>query len=213
MSRSTRWSPTSTQRREHVHVCTYIWLADHNGLKVKDACIRAAERGVEGPPPRRRSRFAPAYPLVPLAAKCAIAGCRGARRACPSGNPLWTLIRGRVDLRNHRKLLVIDNRIAWCGSQNFADPEFRIKPHYAPWVDIMTPLGRPGRAHCQFLFVSDWIAEGGDDISDLLTERRRCQPERCESSAQVIGTGPTAELRCDARLLFGADPFARARSW
>ena len=28
--------------RQHVHICTYIWLADHNGLKVKDACLRAA---------------------------------------------------------------------------------------------------------------------------------------------------------------------------
>ena len=59
------------------------------------------------------------------------------RVALPVGNPLWTFIRGRVDLRNHRKLLIIDNRIAWCGSQNVADPEFRIKPHYAPWVDVM----------------------------------------------------------------------------
>jgi cardiolipin synthase len=48
--------------------------------------------------------------------------------ALPVGNVLWTMLRGRVDLRNHRKVLVIDNRIAWCGSQNAADPEFRIKP-------------------------------------------------------------------------------------
>ena len=32
----------------------------------------------------------------------------------------------------------IDNRIAWVGSQNAADPEFRIKPKFAPWVDIMS---------------------------------------------------------------------------
>ena len=56
------------------------------------------------------------------------------------------MIRGRVDLRNHRKLLIIDNRIAWCGSQNVADPEFRIKPHYAPMGRHHDPLGRPGRA-------------------------------------------------------------------
>ena len=68
------------------------------------------------------------------------------------------MIRGRVDLRNHRKLMVIDNRIAWVGSQNVADPEFRIKPHYAPWVDIMTRWEGPVARHCQYLFVSDWIA-------------------------------------------------------
>ena len=48
-------------------------------------------------------------------------GCE-VRVALPVGNPLWTLIRGRVDLRNHRKLMVVDNRIAWCGSQNLRRP-------------------------------------------------------------------------------------------
>ena len=43
------------------------------------------------------------------------------------GNPLLRPLRGRIDLRNHRKILVIDNRITYCGSQNCADPEFRIK--------------------------------------------------------------------------------------
>ena len=33
-----------TAAERHVHLCTYIWLADHNGLKIKDACVRAARR-------------------------------------------------------------------------------------------------------------------------------------------------------------------------
>ena len=49
-----------------------------------------------------------------------------------------------------------------------ADPEFRIKPRYAPWVDIMSRWEGPVARHCQYLFVSDWIAEGGEDISGLL---------------------------------------------
>ncbi|HWJ38350.1 MAG TPA: phospholipase D-like domain-containing protein, partial [Sphingomicrobium sp.] len=118
-------------------------------------------------------------------------GCK-ARVALPVGNPLWTLIRGRVDLRNHRKLVIVDNRIAWCGSQNLADPQFRIKPRYAPWVDIMTRWEGPVAQHNQYLFVSDWMAEGGDDISNLLREAAA----RSEGSvlAQVIGTGPTSSF-------------------
>ena len=39
---------TDIDRAErHVHICTYIWLADNNGLKIKDACIRAAKRGID----------------------------------------------------------------------------------------------------------------------------------------------------------------------
>jgi cardiolipin synthase len=120
------------------------------------------------------------------------AGCK-VLVALPVGNLLWTLIRGRIDLRNHRKLLVIDNRIAWCGSQNVADPEFRIKPHYAPWVDIMTRWEGPVAQQNQYLFVSDWMAEGGDDIRSLLTEPVD-SPTNGSILAQVIGTGPTASF-------------------
>jgi len=37
----------------------------------------------------------------------------------------WPSSAARIDLRNHRKIAVIDNRLAFCGSQNCADPEFR----------------------------------------------------------------------------------------
>jgi cardiolipin synthase len=176
--------------RETVHGCFYIWLADNNGLKLKEAFIRAAERGVEvrlladalGSRRLIRSRHW---------RDMRDAGCQ-VRVALPVGNPLWTLIRGRVDLRNHRKLMVVDNRIAWCGSQNCADPEFRIKPRYAPWVDIMSRWEGPVAPQCQYLFVSDWIAEEGDDITDLLT--RPLPAGDGSIVAQVLGTGPTAEF-------------------
>jgi cardiolipin synthase len=175
---------------KHVHLCTYIWLTDHNGLKVKDACIRAAKRGVEV---RLLADALGSHRLIRSKhwRELRDEGCK-ALVALPVGNLLWTLIRGRVDLRNHRKLLVIDNRVAWCGSQNVADPEFRIKPHYAPWVDIMSRWEGPVAQHNQYLFVSDWMAEGGDDIRGLLT----AEVETATGSilAQVIGTGPTASF-------------------
>ena len=176
-----------------VHCGFYIWLADGNGLRIKDALIRAARRGV----------------AVRVLADAL--GSRGfirsrhwqdlrsagvdARVALPVGGLLWTLIRGRVDLRNHRKQLIVDNRIAWCGSQNLADPEFRVKPRFAPWVDLMTRWEGPVARHWQFIFASDWHAENGDDISALLQEdgeEHPASPAPASSgiAAQVIGTGP-----------------------
>src|SRR5438876_11108612 len=73
------------------------------------------------------------------------------------GNPLLRPLRGRIDLRNHRKNLVIDNRITYCGSQNCADTEFRIKARFAPWATAMMqfegPIVRQNHQH----FVSDWM--------------------------------------------------------
>jgi NADPH:quinone reductase-like Zn-dependent oxidoreductase len=56
---------------------------------------------------------------------------------------LGNLAVGRPDLRNHRKIVVIDNRITYCGSQNCADAAFPIKPRFAPWVDIMLRFEGP----------------------------------------------------------------------
>jgi len=176
--------------RETVHGCFYIWLTDNNGTKLKDAFVGAARRGVQV---RLLADALGSRKLIrsDYWREMREAGCQ-ARVALPVGNPLWTAIRGRVDLRNHRKQMIVDNRIAWCGSQNAADPEFRIKARYAPWVDVMSRWEGPVARHCQYLFVSDWIAEGGDDISALLS----APPPRQKGGivAQVLGTGPTAEF-------------------
>jgi cardiolipin synthase len=192
--------------RQTVHLCAYIWLADHNGRKVKDALIRAAARGVkvralaDALGSRRLIRSSHWRDLA--------ASDVDARVALPVGNPLWTATRGRVDLRNHRKLAVIDNRVAWVGSQNVADPEFRIKPHYAPWVDVMTRWAGPVARHCQYLFVSDWMGEGGDDIGGLLKEPWDEAPRRGGVVAQLIATGPTIRYdsmpACFAELIHAA---------
>lgn len=176
--------------RETVHGSFYIWLADNNGLKMKDAFIRAAGRGVQV---RLLADALGSRRLIrsDYWRDMREAGCE-VRVALPVGNPLWTAIRGRVDLRNHRKSMVVDNRIAWCGSQNAADPEFRIKAKYAPWVDIMSRWEGAVAQQCQYLFVSDWIAEKGEDIGGLLMAPA---PEGHGAIvAQVLGTGPTAEF-------------------
>ncbi len=178
--------------RETVHLCFYIWLADNCGLAFKDALLRAAARGVKvrvladalGSRAFLRSEHWKALP----------AGGVDARMAAPVGGVLWTLIRGRVDLRNHRKQLIVDNQVAWVGSQNGADPEFRIKWRYAPWVDIMTRWEGPMARHCQFLFALDWMAEHGDDVTALLApEAPRALTAPHRTAAQVFGTGPTQD--------------------
>jgi cardiolipin synthase len=59
-------------------------------------------------------------------------------------------------------------------------------------VDIMSRWEGPVALHCQYLFVSDWVAEGGDDISGLL--EKTLPRGHGAVVAQVLGTGPTAEF-------------------
>jgi cardiolipin synthase len=170
--------------RANVHVCFYIWLPDESG-----SCWRwrwrAARRGV------RVRVLADALGSRQLCARrCGKMRASGvdAREALPVGNLAWTLIRGRVDLRNHRKALIVDNAVAWCGSQNAADPEFRIKPrlplgrHHDPlaWPD-RPPMAVPVRRR---------LDGRGWRRPDRPAHRAPAEPQG-DIVAQGIGTGPT----------------------
>ncbi len=173
--------------KDHVHLLFYIWLPDNNGCKVADALKRAASRGVTC-----RAIADDLGSRLMIRSQhwqdMRDAGVRLAQ-ALPIGNPLLRPLRGRIDLRNHRKIVVIDNQITYCGSQNCADPEFRIKAKYAPWVDAIMRFEGPIARQNQHLFAGDWMAHSDDDLSDLLRKPIPDTPQGL--TAQVIGTGPT----------------------
>jgi len=174
--------------KEHVHLSFYIWLSDNNGLKVVEALKRAVARGVTcrvmaddlGSREMVRSRYW--KEMEEAGVKLAV--------LLPIGNILLRPFRGRVDLRNHRKIVVIDNCITYCGSQNCADPEFRVKPKFAPWVDIMMRFEGPVVIENQYVFASDWMLHTEESLYDLLLYRPDLNTDE-GFPAQVIATGPT----------------------
>jgi len=173
--------------QEHVHVLFYIWLLDENGNKVIDALIRAVNRGVscrmivDGMGSRDLIRSERWEEMRTAGVLTAV--------ALPIGNLFLRMLLGRIDLRNHRKMVVIDDEITYCGSHNCADPEFRIKAAYAPWVDVGIRFTGPIVRQKQHLFVSDWMSWFDEDITSLL---KRPLPEGADGFiAQAFGTGPT----------------------
>jgi len=139
-----------------VHLSFYIWLTDHNGLKVVDAICAAARRGVRcrivtdaiGSRNFIRSRH---WTAMSDAGASLCASLK-----VPLG--LAFLAGHRVDLRNHRKIVVIDGQITYCGSQNCADPAFLVKKKFAPWVDIMIRYQGPIVWQAEVIFASKSIA-------------------------------------------------------
>jgi len=172
---------------DHIHLIFYIWLADNNGMKVVEALKRAAARGVacramaDGLGSRTMIRSKHWQDMARAGVHVAV--------ALPIGNPLLRPFHGRIDLRNHRKIVVIDDRITYCGSQNCADPEFRVKPRFAPWVDALVRFEGPIARQNQHVFISDWMSYVSEDIRSLLERPIVASGEGF--AAQVIATGPT----------------------
>ncbi|MGY3438756.1 MULTISPECIES: cardiolipin synthase [unclassified Marinovum] len=182
----------------HVHVLYYIWLEDYTGRAIGRALIRAAQRGVTC---RAIADGLGSRQLIksPMWLDMEAAGVNMAV-AFPLDHLMRTLFTSRVDLRNHRKIAVIDGRITYCGSQNSADPKFQIKARYAPWIDIMMRFTGPVVDQNQLLFASDWMQATGEVLDDV---RLEAVPEPGGFPAQVIGDGPT-ERRGSTPQLFSA---------
>jgi len=173
--------------QDHVHLIFYIWLADNNGLKVAAALKRAAARGVacramaDSLGSRAMIHSKHWREMNDAGVKLGV--------ALPIGNPFLRPFLGRIDLRNHRKIVVIDDAITYCGSQNCADPEFLVKKKYAPWVDMLVRFEGPIARQNQHVFAGDWMAYVDEDITDLLRMPLRASQEGF--TAQVIAVGPT----------------------
>ena len=161
-------------------------------MAVVDALVRASSRGV----PCRVCADALGSRLLIKSNHWSSMEAAGVE-LCPSlsvPHGLGLVAARRIDLRNHRKILIIDGSIAYVGSQNLADPEFRIKPKYAPWVDIMLRVEGPVVVQNDILFASDWAVEKGEDLSQEI-RRIASVPAKPVGrvSAVSFGTGPLSK--------------------
>lgn len=180
---------------DHIHVLYYIWLDDKTGTAIAEALIRAARRGVTC---RALADGLGSRHLIGsvLWHRMKLAGVQVAV-ALPYNRLIRTILTSRLDLRNHRKITVIDAEITYCGSRNCADPGFLPKARYAPWVDIMLRLQGPIVAQNQLLFASDWMQATGQPCD--------CIPLKAEAleegfPALVMGAGPTERPRVTPQL-------------
>ena len=173
--------------RDHVHVLFYIWLDDTSGRRVAQALCDAARRGVacravvDAIGSRRFTRSAAWKELEGAGVELVV--------AMPTGfSPLRALSR-RLDLRNHRKIVLIDHGIGFTGSRNAADTAFSLKPKYAPWIDIWLSVEGPVVRQMQGVFLADWMSYTGQDLGD---EMLNTVPAVDEPGliAQVLATGP-----------------------
>jgi cardiolipin synthase len=74
-------------------------------------------------------------------------------------NPAKMLFQ-RADIRNHRKIAVIDNRIAYTGSQNLVDPRFfKQEAGVGEWVDLMIRVEGPAVSVLNNVVAMDWSVE------------------------------------------------------
>lgn len=171
---------------DHIHMLFYIWLDDASGQKVAQAAIRAAGRGV------KVRAVIDAYGSRAFGVSHSWQQMKKEGVECVEALPLGLPIIGnlwrRMDLRNHRKIVVIDHVLAFTGSRNCADMAFAVKPRYAPWVDILLRIEGPVVRQMQAVFLQDWMSYTGEDLGNTL--QMAPAVDSPGDIAQVVATGP-----------------------
>lgn len=164
----------------HVHLLFYIIALDEWTEPVFAALERAAARGVEC------RVMLDAYGARAFS-KPVRARLAKARIATEETLPVVFFRRktARFDLRNHRKIAVIDGRVGWTGSQNLISAEFKKGIRYE---ELMVRVTGPVVLQLQYVFSSDWFLEREEVLAGPTYFP---DPELGgQVSAQVMPSGP-----------------------
>lgn len=106
--------------------------------------------------------------------------------------PFRSSLRGRTNLRNHRKIAVTDSERLWCGGRNLATEYFQGEPTPAsgkrPWIDLSFDLHGGLARQAQQQFEHDWQFATGGTLPDPFSGIQNFQPDH--ALGQLIASGP-----------------------
>ncbi|WP_341994595.1 cardiolipin synthase [Microbacterium sp. LWH7-1.2] len=111
----------------------------------------------------------------------------------------------RPDLRNHRKLLVVDGRVAFTGSQNVTDSTYNLRKNIKRglhWVDLMARIEGPVVASVNAVFLSDWYSETDEVLTDQI-DLFDVRSGPGDLDCQIVPSGPGFEFQNNLKLFAG----------
>lgn len=193
------------EARQHAHLEYFILRSDETGMALLDLLTEKARQGVEvrllydsmgtrG----LKTRF-----LKPLR------DAGGKVSAFLPLNPLRSRL--QVNLRNHRKITVVDGRVGFTGGMNVGDEYLGKNRYFGYWRDEVARLEGPAVAGLQRVFAEDWSFATGESVNDPVYFPT-VEPAG-ETTVQVIESGPDQEINSIREVYFAAILAARERLW
>jgi len=166
----------------HVHLLFYIYGNDETGRRVSAALVRAARRGVTCRV--LLDAVGSRTTLKTLGKDLSVHGVQ-VHAALPVG--LFRRKMARIDLRTHRKIVVIDGSIGYTGSQNIINASYNHKN--LVWRDLMVRITGPVTLELQDVFVGDWYYDA-DEMLDDEAGLFPAVPSAGTVAAQTLPSGP-----------------------
>ncbi|MCA9017048.1 MAG: cardiolipin synthase, partial [Planctomycetaceae bacterium] len=187
---------------EHsLHLEYYIWQPDRSGTMVRDMLIEKAKAGVEvrflydgfGSLNLRNHFFRPMLeagiqvaPFLPGA----------------SFRERWSF-----NLRNHRKIVIVDGKTAFTGGMNIGDEYLGQDAELGFWRDTHLKIEGPETLQLQQVFAEDWFFATGEALTQ--PQYYPAPPTIGSITAQTLSSGPEKNADVFLTLFFAAINEAR----
>ncbi|MDB5311883.1 MAG: clsA [Gemmataceae bacterium] len=192
--------------RHHVHIDFFIFRPDESGRRFIDALVGAAKRNVEV---RFLYDSVGSYAMSSRMLRELKAAGGKAAAFLPLLNPLHRL---RINLRNHRKILVVDGRTAFTGGLNVGDEYVGKNPKFGFWRDTHFRVEGPAAACLQRVFLEDWHFATNEMVRGAAYYPPGGRSPG-SSPVQVVHSGPDSEYKVIRETYFAAILQGRKRVW
>jgi cardiolipin synthase A/B len=165
-----------------IHIATYVFHSDEVGLDVLDRLTRRCRDGVEV------RLLVDGVGSHDLKKRHTREFRKAGGEVCYFNRMLSRFWKTRIDLRNHRKLIVIDGCCVIAGGANIGLEYLGPTPHEGRWKDLSFLLAGPACGVYQKIFRLDWAFASGQDLpQETDWPEPACQPG---ATVQIVPSGP-----------------------
>ena len=189
--------------KRHVHLMSYIFRPDYTGTRFRDILVHKAREGV------KVKLLVDAFGGRHINSSFIRPLLREGGELAFFSPILPRLKRWRPNLRNHRKILVVDGLTGFTGGLNIGDEYQGRTPRLAPWRDTHLRIEGPAVRSLQEIFVEDWLFAAREDLADV--DYFPESPSMGSDLIQVIGSGPDYGHAAIHRVFFAAVNEAREK--
>ena len=173
--------------RDHIHIQYYIFRLDGIGKRIEEILIRKAKSGV-----KVRMLFDDI-------------GSRGLhvkhfKKLMDSGGEvaaffpaLLPLINPRLNYRNHRKIVIVDGRIAYIGGFNVGDEYLGLSKKFGYWRDTHLRIEGSAIHPLQTRFILDWNQASPKTNIQYSERFFPAIPRKGTVGLQIVSSGPDSE--------------------
>ena len=192
------------EAQEYVLFQFYMFHDDDLGRQVKEALIERARAGV---------RVYVLYDEIGSGnlPKSYVDDLRQAGVEVSSFRPTqgWRN-RFQLNFRNHRKMVVVDGKVAWVGGHNVGDEYVGRDPEFSPWRDTHVRIEGPAALQLQITILSDWYWATRELLDVNWTPH---VVEEGTQNVMILPTGPTGQFETASLFFVSALSSAMKRIW